>query len=97
MSFTRWGRTECPGTGETQLLYEGLVAGSRYNEAGNAGYLCLHKEPQFLQTTPGLQSERGRVHGTEYLARESPPAFSDMARSMRCVLRSNMHRRDHHS
>ena len=25
------------------------------------------------------RQERGRVHGTEYLARESPPAFSDMA------------------
>jgi hypothetical protein len=59
-------------------LYEGIVAGSNYNEPGSAEYLCLHKEPQFLEITPGFQGERGRIHGSEYLASQNPPAFSNM-------------------
>ena len=79
MSFTRWGKTSCPRTEGTQLLYEGTMAGSAWHEAGSAEYLCLHKHPQFLRTTAGLQSERARIYGTEYRAIDRPPAFSSMA------------------
>ena len=78
MSYTRWGRTTCPTTQGTQLLYEGAVAGSSWSEAGSAEYLCLHNQPQFRQTAAGLQSNRARLYGTEYMALISPPAFSSM-------------------
>lgn len=78
VSFTQWGRTTCPNTGGTQRLYEGVVAGSAWNQAGSAEYLCLHKEPQYLRTTPGVQVERAYLYGTEYRALQSPPAFSNL-------------------
>ncbi len=80
VAFTRWGRTNCPSTSGTQLLYQGTVAGSRRDEGGNGEYLCLHQQPQFLRTTSGLQSGRGRLYGTEYEALDSPPAFSNRFR-----------------
>lgn len=54
------------------------MAGSAWNEPASAEYLCLHKQPQFLRTTPGLQPGRGRVHGAEYEMRDNPPAFSNL-------------------
>ena len=78
LAFTRWGKTTCPGTEGTELIYEGVVVGSPYNEAGTAEYLCLHRQPQFLRTTAGLQQGRGRLYGTAYEARNNPPAFSIM-------------------
>ena len=52
--------------------------GSPYNEAGTAEYLCLHRQPQFLRTTAGLQQGRGRLYGTSYEARHNPPAFGSI-------------------
>ena len=59
-------------------MYQGFVAGSHWTEAGSAEYLCLHEQPQFLETTPGVQTERAYIYGTEYRALENPPAFSDI-------------------
>ena len=40
--YTRWGRTTCPTTSGTQLVYTGRAAGSFYNQqGGGAEYLCL--------------------------------------------------------
>ena len=80
MSYARWGRTTCPTTEGTQLVYEGAVVGSQYDVAGPAEYLCLHNKPKFLQTTPGQQRPRTKLYGTEYEAVESPPAFSSIYR-----------------
>ena len=81
MSFTRWGRTTCPNTEGTQLLYQGTMAGSAWNEAGSAEYLCLPQDPQLPSNiNPGLQHHRGILYGTEYEAYGNPPAFGDMAR-----------------
>ena len=38
--YTRWGRTTCPSTSGTQLLYAGRAAGSYYtHNGGGANYL----------------------------------------------------------
>ena len=79
VSFTRWGRPTCPTTGGTELLYTGAVVGSSWNEGGSAEYLCLHQQPQFLSTTPGVQGDRTYIYGTEYRAIDRPPAFSNRA------------------
>ena len=34
--YTRWGRTTCPTTSGTQLVYAGKAAGSFYHESGGA-------------------------------------------------------------
>ena len=44
--YTRWGRTACPSTSGTQLLYAGRAAGSHYRRnGGGANYLCLPEQP----------------------------------------------------
>lgn len=78
MSYTRWGKTSCPTTQGTELVYEGAVVGSHHSQAGSSQYLCLHNEPQFLQTTPGLTLHHGRLYGTEYEPIGNAPAFTDM-------------------
>ena len=80
VSYTRWGRTTCPTTEGTQLVYEGATVGSAYSHAGSAEYLCLHNTPEFLKSTPGRQEQRTRLYITEYEALDSPPAFSSIFR-----------------
>ena len=53
--FTRWGRTTCPTTNDTELLYKGKAAGSHYTQTGGgANYICLPDQPEFLSYTPGV-------------------------------------------
>lgn len=80
MSFTRWGRSTCPDTNGTELLYQGVMAGSSFNEAGSTEYICLHQQPEFLNTTAGLQRHRGTLYGTEYEVFDDPPVFGNLLR-----------------
>ena len=67
--YTRWGRTTCPNTYGTQLLYAGRAAGSHYTDrGGGANYLCLPEQPQYSNYTPGVQTGRAYLYGTEYQA-----------------------------
>ena len=80
MSYTRWGRTTCPTTEGTQLVYEGFVAGSHKHESGSAEFLCLHYKPEFLKIIPGQQKFRTKLYGTEYEPYGTSPAFSHVYR-----------------
>ena len=65
--YTRWGRTTCPSTSGTQLLYAGRAAGSHYtNRGGGANYLCLPEQPEYSTYTAGTQSLRAHLYGAEY-------------------------------
>ena len=65
--YTRWGRTTCPSTTGTQLLYAGRAAGSHYSEkGGGANYICLPEQPQYSTYTAGTQAGRAFLYGTEY-------------------------------
>ena len=65
--YTRWGRTTCPSTAGTQLLYAGRAAGSSYSETGGgANYLCLPEQPQYSTYTAGTQVGRAFLYGAEY-------------------------------
>ena len=68
--YTRWGRTVCPNTTGTQLVFTGRAAGSSHNERGGAAnYICLPETPQYYSTnTAGAQPARGFLYGTEYQA-----------------------------
>ena len=47
--YTRWGRTICPDTSGTELVYEGLAAGTDHRHpGGGANYLCLIKVPIYI-------------------------------------------------
>ena len=86
--YTRWGRTVCPSTGGTQLVYKGLVAGSDYETSGGgANYLCITQTPVYLSgtsivpnysTVPKYSANDpalSYVDGTEY---ELPGGFSSL-------------------
>ncbi len=63
--YTRWGRTVCPSTSGTQLVYEGLAAGSHYTHTGGgANYLCITKKPIYISTT--VPSHYSYLYGSEY-------------------------------
>ena len=65
--YTRWGRTTCPSTSRTQLLYAGRAAGTRYNQrGGGANYLCLPEQAQYSTYTAGAQDGRAFLYGAEY-------------------------------
>ena len=65
--YTRWGKTTCPSTSGTQLLYAGRASGSDYSERGGASnYLCLPEQPQYSTYTAGTQSGRTYLYGAEY-------------------------------
>ena len=68
--YTRWGRTTCPSTSETQTLYAGRVAGSFYHQTGGgANYLCLPEQPQYFTTySKGEYDWRALLYGAEYEA-----------------------------
>ncbi len=70
VTFIRWGHNKCPSVRHTYQLYEGVVAGSFYNQkGGSANYLCLPHEPEYI--TSKLADARTVKHssplyGTEY-------------------------------
>ena len=79
VTYTRWGRTTCPSTPETELVYTGYAAGSGYTEkGGGSNYLCLPKIPLYLTTVSGTPHPwRGYLHGVEYQGPRSLPVPSN--------------------
>ena len=79
VNYIRWGKTTCPDTEGTQLLYSGVAGGPFYNQkGGGTDYLCLPDQPEFLRVTAGHQYARSRVYGAEYQPHSSPPAFGNL-------------------
>ena len=68
--YTRWGRTVCPNTPGTELVYAGITGGTFYSEkGGGANYLCLPETPEYL--LPHRAGVTGYAHivGAEYTDR----------------------------
>ena len=64
--YTRWGRTTCPSTPGTELLYAGRLGGTFHNvQGGAANYLCMPEHPEYFQYTAGVQGA-SIVVGAEY-------------------------------
>ena len=65
--YTRWGRTVCPNTPGTELVYAGIAGGTYYLEkGGGANYLCLPETPEYW--LPHRTGVTGYAHivGAEY-------------------------------
>jgi hypothetical protein len=85
--YIRWGRTTCPNTEGTGIVYSGVAAGSWYtHKGGGSGYLCLPDKPEFLKVKPGQQHARSLLFGTEYQAEDSPAFKSMLNHNAPCVL-----------
>ena len=57
LTYTRWGRTICPTTQGTQLLYAGRAGGTHWGHSGGAAnYLCVPDDPDHpIQYRSGVQ------------------------------------------
>ena len=65
--FTVWGKSACPTTEGTQLVYVGLVGKTLWSEIGGGiDYQCLSKQPQYLTVKNGIQGPRAYMTGVEY-------------------------------
>ena len=71
--YIRWGRTACPNTTGTELVYRGIAAGSKYSQKGGGSqHLCLPQDPKYSNFRPGVQGY-SPLHGVEYeIYGESP-------------------------
>ena len=67
-TYTRWGRTTCPGNG-SESVYDGFAGGSHYSHKGGASsMLCLPRDPDWEagKTSDKTDSYVGLVYGAEY-------------------------------
>ena len=67
-TYTRWGRTSCPGNG-SESVYDGFAGGSHYNHKGGASsMLCLPKDPDWEagKTSDKTDPHLGMIYGAEY-------------------------------
>ena len=66
VTYVRWGRTTCPSTLGTELVYRGRAAGSQHNQAGGGGnYQCVTEEPENFDFGAGT-SQSSYMFGAEY-------------------------------
>ena len=64
--YTRWGKTTCPNTEGTELVYAGRIGGSAYSQqGGGANHLCMPDNPDYSSYTPGVQGA-SPIHGAEF-------------------------------
>ena len=84
--YTRWGRTTCPTTSGTQLVYTGRAAGNYFNQGGGAEYLCLPDNPNYLRYTNGVQEDRAYLYGSEYKPTESAPLSAVTDHNVPCAV-----------
>ena len=87
--YIRWGRTTCPNTTGTELVYQGIAAGSWYSHTGGgANYLCLPQEPKYSNYRPGVQGH-SPLYGTEYETQTNSPLSHVYQHNVPCAVCCN--------
>ena len=72
VTYVRWGRTTCPNTPGTELVYTGRAAGTFYTQQGGTNdHLCLPEQPEYLSSTTGTQG-KSPIYGAEYQTEGGP-------------------------
>ena len=86
VTYVRWGRTTCPNTTGTELVYAGRAAGSlRGQKGGTNDYLCLPEDPQYLEYEPGVRGA-SPIHGAEYYMWNGQPLHHVHDHNVPCVV-----------
>ena len=86
VTYTRWGRTTCPTTQGTQLLYAGRAGGTHYaHKGGAANYLCMPNNPDHLLYQSGVGAP-SQVAGTEYWFKSMPSLSSFNHNNVPCAV-----------
>ena len=75
--YIRWGRTTCPSTPGTELVYTGRAGNGVKNQQGGGGnYQCLPHYPDYSSYRSGNQGGSSSLHGTEYQINSGQPFYS---------------------
>ena len=83
--YTRWGRTTCPPTSGTQLVYDGIAAGSlTAHKSGGTEILCMPHIPEYESYAPGVQ-RKSYIYGVE-LHPHGGPFASVRQQNMPCAV-----------
>ena len=83
--YPRWGRTTCPNTPGTELVYAGRAGGTKHNtQGGAANHLCLPENPDYLQYQARVQGY-SPVRGVEYHT-SGGPLSSVYEHDVRCAV-----------
>ena len=70
--YTRWGRTSCPPSQGTTLVYSGRAGGSTSNSKGGAAnIICLPDNPEYSHYASGVQNN-SPLRGAQYRASGQP-------------------------
>ena len=86
VTYVRWGRTTCPNTTGTELVYAGRAAGTYYSQKGGTNdYLCLPETPEYLAYKPGVQGD-SPIHGAEYHTWDNRPLSHVNDHNVPCVI-----------
>ena len=76
VTYTRWGRTNCPTGQGTELVYAGRAGGTHWEHSGGAAnYICMPDDPNHLQYQSGVQGQ-SYVAGVEYRYNSLPSLSS---------------------
>ena len=82
--YTRWGKSSCPDTEGTELLYAGRMGGKdASSHGGGSNYLCLPDNPQYLGYQAGVQGDSS-IYGTMISA--SGPLSSAQFKAIPCAV-----------
>ena len=66
VTYVRWGRTTCPNTTGTELVYTGRAAGSLfYHKGGGSNYQCIVEDPENFDFGAG-NIDDSYIYGAEY-------------------------------
>ena len=73
VTYIRWGKSSCPDTNDTQLVYAGRAGGSAHtNPGGGAEKLCLPLDPDYISDSRSITSYSSTLHGAEYQTANGP-------------------------
>ena len=76
-TYIRWGKSSCPSTTGTELIYSGRAGGTfYYNQGGAANKVCLPEDPDYLADTAGF-SGSNVMWGAEYKSWNLPSSVQD--------------------
>ena len=74
VTYIRWGKSSCPTTPGTQLLYAGRAGGSDHrSQGGGAEKLCLPNNPDYINSSRSTSATLfSTLHGAEYQTLNGP-------------------------
>ena len=74
VTYIRWGKSSCPTTPGTQLVYAGRAGGSTYGSSGGgAEKLCLPRDPDYINGPQSVVTAYvSTIHGAEYQSHVGP-------------------------